>query len=288
MKATLACALMVGATALAGASAPAEDRGPTTISEIRHESSERSTRIAVECTGPVAYTYYSPDPLTLVVDIPEVDSSSVPSRINVATREVESDPGDRQRARRRAQPRPPRDPPGQPRALPDLLEGQDAEPGVRARPRGRGRRRPPQRGRGGRRRAARRVEAPAPAAARAGRGPPPAAATVIAPRRPPAREARVAHPRPSTPGDEDGQFARHRQGRRRAAVPGLLPRQPRPPRPRLQGRHQQGDAPGRGEPRARARGAPRPVQHRRRRASRAWCSTSRAARPTASSRAPTA
>jgi type IV pilus secretin PilQ/predicted competence protein len=90
MKATLACALMVGATALAGASAPAEDRGPTTISEIRHESSERSTRIAVECTGPVAYTYYSPDPLTLVVDIPEVDSSSVPSRINVATREVES------------------------------------------------------------------------------------------------------------------------------------------------------------------------------------------------------
>ena len=90
MKATLACALMVGATALAGASAPAEDRGPTTISEIRHESSDRSTRIAVDCTGPVAYTYYSPDPLTLVVDIPEVDSSSVPSRINVASREVES------------------------------------------------------------------------------------------------------------------------------------------------------------------------------------------------------
>jgi histidinol phosphatase-like PHP family hydrolase len=90
MKATLACALMVGALALTGASAPAEDRGPTTISEIRHESSDRSTRIAVDCTGPVAYTYYSPDPLTLVVDIPEVDSASVPSRINVATREVES------------------------------------------------------------------------------------------------------------------------------------------------------------------------------------------------------
>lgn len=90
MKATLACALMVGAMALAGASALAEDRGSTTISEIRHESSDRSTRIAVDCTGPVAYTYYSPDPLTLVVDIPEVDSSSVPSRINVATREVES------------------------------------------------------------------------------------------------------------------------------------------------------------------------------------------------------
>ena len=90
MRATLACALIVGATALAGAPAPAEDRGPTTISQIRHESSERSTRISVECTGPVAYTYYSPDPLTLVVDIPEVDAASVPSRINVATREVES------------------------------------------------------------------------------------------------------------------------------------------------------------------------------------------------------
>ena len=48
--------------------APSEDRGPTTISEIRHESSDRSTRIAVDCTGPVAYTYYSPDPLTLVVE----------------------------------------------------------------------------------------------------------------------------------------------------------------------------------------------------------------------------
>jgi type IV pilus assembly protein PilQ len=44
----------------------------------------------VACTGPVAYTYYSPDPLTLVVDIPEVDPSKVPSRISVGTREVES------------------------------------------------------------------------------------------------------------------------------------------------------------------------------------------------------
>jgi type IV pilus assembly protein PilQ len=90
MRATLACALIVGALAFAGAPAQAEDHGPTTISQIRHESNDRSTRIAVECTGPVAYTYYSPDPLTLVVDIPEVDAASVPSRINVATREVES------------------------------------------------------------------------------------------------------------------------------------------------------------------------------------------------------
>ena len=46
---------------------------------------QRSTRLVVECTGPVAYTYYSPDPLTLVVDMPEVDPSKVPARINVGT-----------------------------------------------------------------------------------------------------------------------------------------------------------------------------------------------------------
>jgi type IV pilus secretin PilQ/predicted competence protein len=70
--------------------APAQDATPTAITDIRQESSDRSTRLVVECTGPLAYTYYSPDPLTLVVDIPEVDASQVPARINVGTREVES------------------------------------------------------------------------------------------------------------------------------------------------------------------------------------------------------
>src|SRR4029077_14253167 len=60
------------------------------ITEIRQDSNSHSTRLVVACTGPVAYTYYSPDPLTLVVDIPEVDPSKVPSRIAVGTREVES------------------------------------------------------------------------------------------------------------------------------------------------------------------------------------------------------
>src|SRR4029079_15839074 len=68
----------------------AQDRTPTAISNIRQESTDRSTRLFVECTGPVAYTYYSPDPLTLVVDIPEADASKVPARMNVGTREVES------------------------------------------------------------------------------------------------------------------------------------------------------------------------------------------------------
>lgn len=68
----------------------AQDRTPTAISNIRQESTDRSTRLFVECTGPVAYTYYSPDPLTLVVDIPEADASQVAPKIAVGTREVES------------------------------------------------------------------------------------------------------------------------------------------------------------------------------------------------------
>jgi type IV pilus assembly protein PilQ len=76
--------------ALGATTAPADDKAPTAISDIRQESTERSTRLIVVCTGPLAYTYYSPDPLTLVVDIPEVDASKVPSRINVGTHEVES------------------------------------------------------------------------------------------------------------------------------------------------------------------------------------------------------
>jgi type IV pilus secretin PilQ/predicted competence protein len=70
--------------------APAQEGTPTTITDIRQESTDRSTRLVVESSGPLAYTYYSPDPLTLVIDIPEVDASQIPARINVGTREVES------------------------------------------------------------------------------------------------------------------------------------------------------------------------------------------------------
>ena len=78
----------------AAATAPAwrRDRSsPRPSPNIRQESDGpiHSPR-CVECTGPLAYTYYSPDPLTLVVDIPEVDASQVPARINVGTKEVES------------------------------------------------------------------------------------------------------------------------------------------------------------------------------------------------------
>lgn len=91
MRAMLACFFLSTAFgAVAGTPARADERPGTAITEIRQENSARATRLVVDCTGPVAYTYYSPDPLTLVVDIPEADASKIPSRINVATREVES------------------------------------------------------------------------------------------------------------------------------------------------------------------------------------------------------
>ncbi len=91
MRAKPAWALLIAACVapLVG-DALAQDRTPTAIANIRQESTDRSTRLFVECTGPVAYTYYSPDPLTLVVDIPEADASQVPPRIAIGTREVEA------------------------------------------------------------------------------------------------------------------------------------------------------------------------------------------------------
>ncbi len=90
MRAKLAGVCLFAAVLALATWAPAQEGTPTTITDIRQESTDRSTRLVVECTGPLAYTYYSPDPLTLVVDIPEVDASQVPARVNVGTREVES------------------------------------------------------------------------------------------------------------------------------------------------------------------------------------------------------
>jgi hypothetical protein len=93
MRAKLAGALAtVVALSAPFAAGPArsEERTPASITDIRQEAGERSTRLVVACTAPIAYTYYSPDPLTLVVDVPEVDSSKVASRISVGTPEVES------------------------------------------------------------------------------------------------------------------------------------------------------------------------------------------------------
>jgi type IV pilus assembly protein PilQ len=92
MRAKLAWAPLTAAVVLSalGSLSTAEDRASTAISDIRQETTEKSTRLVVECTGPLAYTYYSPDPLTLVVDIPEVDASKIPPKVTVGSKEVES------------------------------------------------------------------------------------------------------------------------------------------------------------------------------------------------------
>ena len=90
MRAKLAGVSLFGVALALTTAVAAQQATTTAITDIRQESSDRSTRLVVECTGPLAYTYYSPDPLTLVVDIPEVDASRVPARVNVGTREVES------------------------------------------------------------------------------------------------------------------------------------------------------------------------------------------------------
>ena len=90
MRAKLAGVCLFAVALALATGVPAQQATTTAITDIRQESSDRSTRLVVECTGPLAYTYYSPDPLTLVVDIPEVDASQVPARVNVGTREVES------------------------------------------------------------------------------------------------------------------------------------------------------------------------------------------------------
>jgi type IV pilus assembly protein PilQ len=91
MKAKLASGLLVLAAVAATAPASAaQESNAVKIHDIRQESTEQSTRLIVDSSGALAYTYYSPDPLTVVVDLPDVDASAVPARINVATREVES------------------------------------------------------------------------------------------------------------------------------------------------------------------------------------------------------
>ena len=81
----LALATAVGLLA-AGPDARAEERGQTALTDIRPEATDTSTRLLMEANGPLTYTYYSPDPLTLVLDIPEVDGTKVPAKLNVADR----------------------------------------------------------------------------------------------------------------------------------------------------------------------------------------------------------
>jgi type IV pilus secretin PilQ/predicted competence protein len=85
----VALATAVGLLAV-GSAGEAENRTQTVLTEIRPETTDRATRLTVEATGPLTYTYYSPDPLTLVIDVPETDATKVPAKVSVASPEVES------------------------------------------------------------------------------------------------------------------------------------------------------------------------------------------------------
>ena len=64
--------------------------GMAGIRAVRFHVEPGQTRVWFETTGAVLYTQYSPDPLTLVIDLPGVDIKALAPRTVVGSREVES------------------------------------------------------------------------------------------------------------------------------------------------------------------------------------------------------
>lgn len=62
----------------------------TVLADLRQETGDASTRLVIAGSAKPTFTHHSPDPLTLVVDIADADSSRLPARLEVATREIES------------------------------------------------------------------------------------------------------------------------------------------------------------------------------------------------------
>ena len=68
----------------------AADAPLATVRAVRFHVEPGQTRVWLETSGAVLYTHYSPDPLTLDIDLPGVDVSALPARTVVGSREVES------------------------------------------------------------------------------------------------------------------------------------------------------------------------------------------------------
>jgi hypothetical protein len=64
--------------------------GSVSIHAVRYHVEPGRTRVWFETSGTILYTQYSPDPLTLVIDLPGVDVSGIAERTVVGSREVES------------------------------------------------------------------------------------------------------------------------------------------------------------------------------------------------------
>lgn len=82
--------LAVAVLALPAQAAQPPVAARTVLADLRQETADASTRLVIVGSDKPSFTYHSPDPLTLVVDIAEADSSRLPARLEVATREVES------------------------------------------------------------------------------------------------------------------------------------------------------------------------------------------------------
>ena len=71
----------------------------TVLADLRQETGDASTRLVIAGSSKPSFTHHSPDPLTLVVDIADADSSrlplesasSVPGAIRSATQCTPSD-----------------------------------------------------------------------------------------------------------------------------------------------------------------------------------------------------
>jgi type IV pilus assembly protein PilQ len=82
--------LALGVLALSAQAVQAPVGARTVLADLRQETGDASTRLVIVGSAKPSFTHHSPDPLTLVVDIADADSSRLPARLEVATREIES------------------------------------------------------------------------------------------------------------------------------------------------------------------------------------------------------
>lgn len=85
---SIGLALCVSSLPVEARQAPPAAR--TVLSDLRQETGDSSTRLVIAGSAKASVTHHSPDPLTLVIDIADADSSRLPARLEVATREIES------------------------------------------------------------------------------------------------------------------------------------------------------------------------------------------------------
>ena len=89
--AALAPAMFLSSVGLVAAQADAPlDLNPAVIRAVRYHVEPARTRVWFETSGTLFYTHYSPDPLTLVIDLPSVDVAAIADRTVVGSQEVES------------------------------------------------------------------------------------------------------------------------------------------------------------------------------------------------------